>query len=99
MLILEFYASSRSLRISETGDIQGTGGRGLFAQIRVHVRCPGVVALQNVHTSENWLAIILGKTVGTVRTLYNNRHDIIFVLCRGQTLHRQVYIVGLCPLY
>ena len=82
MLILESYASGKSLRISEAGNVQGTGGRGHFAQICIHMRCPGVVVLQNVHTPENWLAIIQGKTVGTVHTLYNNRHDISFDLCR-----------------
>ena len=37
------------------------------AQWKVHVRRPGVIALQNVHTSENWLAIRDGKTIGNVR--------------------------------
>ena len=41
------------------------------AQWKVHVRRPGVIALQNVHTSENWLAIRDGKTIGNVCTLYH----------------------------
>lgn len=36
------------------------------AQWKVHVRRPGVIALQNVHTSDNWLAIRDGNTVGNV---------------------------------
>ena len=67
VLILESCASGKSLRINEGGDVQGTGGRGQFAQFRVHVRRPGVVALQNVRNAENWLAVYQGKTIGTVR--------------------------------
>ena len=36
------------------------------AQWKVHVRRPGVIALQNIHTSEHWLAIRDGKTIGNV---------------------------------
>ena len=67
VVVLESCASGKSLRINEGGDVQGTGGRGQFAQFRVHVRRPGVVALQNVHDPNNWLAIFQGQTVGTVR--------------------------------
>ena len=67
IVILRSCASNMNLRIHEGGVVQGLGGDGYFAQFRVHVRRPGVVALQNVHTPENWLAINQGKTVGTVR--------------------------------
>lgn len=36
------------------------------AQWKVHVRRPGVIALQNMHTSQHWLAIRDGKTIGNV---------------------------------
>lgn len=38
------------------------------AQWKVHVRRTGVIALQNIHTSEHWLAIHNGKTIGNVCT-------------------------------
>ena len=37
-----------------------------LAQFTVHVRRPGVIALQNVHDSNKWLAILDGKLIGTV---------------------------------
>ena len=37
-----------------------------LAQFTVHVRRPGVIALQNVHDSNRWLAILDGKLIGTV---------------------------------
>ena len=80
VVILESCASGKSL-IMRISDVQDTGGRSQFTQFRVHVRHPGVVALQNFHTPENWLAIFQGKTVGTVCTVYIG-HDISFVLCR-----------------
>ena len=42
------------------------------AQWKVHVRRPGVIALQSIHTSENWLAIRDGKTIGNVIRIYKN---------------------------
>ena len=36
------------------------------AQWKVHVRKPGVIALQNMHTPAHWLAIRDGKTIGNV---------------------------------
>ena len=67
IVFLQSNASGKSLRINQSGDIEGVGGRGELAQFRVHVRRPGVVALQNVRTAEYWLAIYQGKTIGTVR--------------------------------
>ena len=37
-----------------------------LAQFVVHVRRPGVIALQNVADKNRWLAICEGKTTGTV---------------------------------
>ena len=56
VVILQSKASKKSLRIND-GDVEGNGGRGELAQFRVHVKRPGVVSLQNVHESYNWLAI------------------------------------------
>ena len=36
------------------------------AQWKVHVRRPGVIALQNEQSPENWLAIRDGKAIGNV---------------------------------
>ena len=66
VVILQSCASGKTLRINQAGNVEGIGGQGLFAQFRVHVRRPGVVALQNVHTPDNWLAIFQGNTIGTV---------------------------------
>ncbi len=65
-MILQSSASNKSLRIHEGGALDGKGGRGALAQFKVHVRRPGVVALQSVHNPNNWLAINQGKTIGTV---------------------------------
>ena len=54
--MLESKASNKSLRINN-GEVEGTGGRGTWAQFYVHLRRPGVVALQNVSNSDHWLAI------------------------------------------
>lgn len=45
------------------------------AQFTVHVRRPGVIALQNVSDPTRWLAIYQGKTIGTVShvTVYQAR--------------------------
>ena len=66
VVILQSKASKKSLRINN-GDVEGNGGRGELAQFRVHVKRPGVVSLQNVHESYNWLAIFQEQTIGTVR--------------------------------
>ena len=50
-----------------TGQVDALGADGYFAQLRVHVRRPGVVALQSVYNSQNWIAIHQGRTIGTVR--------------------------------
>ncbi len=65
VVILQSKASKKSLRINN-GDVEGNGGRGELAQFRVHVKRPGVVSLQNVHESYNWLAIFQEQTIGTV---------------------------------
>ncbi len=65
-MFLQSRASGKSLRITHDGEVQGTGGHGAFAQFKVHVRRPGVVALQNMHNEDHWLAVFQGKTVGTV---------------------------------
>ena len=36
------------MRINEANIVEGCGGQGESARFRVHVRHPGVVALQNV---------------------------------------------------
>ena len=36
------------------------------AQFIVHIRRPGVIALQNVANTDCWLSILEGKTLGTV---------------------------------
>ncbi len=66
VVILQSKVSGKSLRINN-GDVDGLGARGTLAQFRVHVRHPGVVALQNVHEPYNWLAIFQETTIGTVR--------------------------------
>ena len=76
-MILQSEASKKSLRIND-GDVEGNGGRGELAQFRVHVKRPGVVALQNVHESYNWLAIFQEQTIGTVRQM-SSSYDIHFV--------------------
>ena len=53
VVILESRASGKSLRINEANIVEGYGGQGELAQFRVHVRRPGVAALQNVHTPTN----------------------------------------------
>ena len=40
-----------------------------LAQWKVHVRRPGVIALQNKHTSAHWLAIRDGATIGHVECI------------------------------
>ena len=69
IVILQSCASGKSVRINMTGQVEGVGGNGYHAQFRVHVRRPGVVALQNVHNSQNWIAIHQGRTIGTVREI------------------------------
>ena len=44
---------SPCMRINKANIVEGRGGQGELAQFRVHVRRPGVVALQNVHTPIN----------------------------------------------
>ena len=53
VVILESRASGKSLRINEANIVEGNGGQRELSQFRVHVRRPGVVALQNVHTPTN----------------------------------------------
>ncbi|XP_064387079.1 uncharacterized protein LOC135335495 isoform X2 [Halichondria panicea] len=65
VVILQSRASEKSLRVSQDGEVQGTGAHGPFAQFRVHVKRPGVVSLQNVKNPDYWLAVFQGKTVGT----------------------------------
>ena len=65
IVILLSCASGKSLRINK-GTVESRGGHGVLAQFRVHVRRPGVVALQNVNDSQNWLAIRNSQTLGTV---------------------------------
>ena len=69
IVILQSCASGKSVRINMNGQVEGVGGSGYYAQFRVHVRRPGVVALQNVHNSQNWIAIHQGRTIGTVREI------------------------------
>ncbi len=66
MVILRSYASNKHLVINTAGGVQGNGGRGVTTQFKVHVRRPGVVALQSVHKPVYWLAIHQGNTIGTV---------------------------------
>ena len=63
--MLESKASNKTLRINN-GDVEGRGGRGRLAQFYVHMRRPGVVALQNVNNTNNWLAIHNHQLIGTV---------------------------------
>ena len=56
--------------INTGGVVQGVGGRGVTSQFKVHVRRPGVVALQSVHKPKHWLAIYQGTTIGTVSDLW-----------------------------
>lgn len=55
-------ASGRDLRINLNGAVDGLGGGKKLAQFTVHVRRPGVVALQNVAVVQNWLCILGGIT-------------------------------------
>ena len=65
VLVFQSNASNKSLRIRD-GIVEGTGGRGELAQFTVHVRRPGVVALQNVKHQDQYLAIYEGSTSGVV---------------------------------
>lgn len=55
-------ATGRDLRINLNGTVDGLGGGKKLAQFTVHVRRPGVVALQNVAVVQNWLCIMGGIT-------------------------------------
>jgi hypothetical protein len=66
VVILQSRASGKTLR-SLHGTAQGTGGYGAHAQWKVHVRRPGVIALQGTHTPEHWLAIRDGRTIGNAK--------------------------------
>ncbi|CAI8042897.1 hypothetical protein GBAR_LOCUS23795, partial [Geodia barretti] len=66
VVILESCASGKTLR-SLHGKAEGIGGRGAHAQWKVHVRRPGVIALQNQHTPSHWLAIRDGATIGNAQ--------------------------------
>ena len=66
VLVLESTATNKTLRIRD-GVVEGTGGRGQLAQFTVHVRRPGVVALQNIKNPDQYLAIYEGATIGNVR--------------------------------
>jgi hypothetical protein len=66
VMILVSKSSGKSLR-SFHGTAQGIGGQGAHAQWKVHLRRPGVIALQNMHTSEHWLAIRDGQTIGNAK--------------------------------
>ena len=87
-MILQSKASKKSLRIND-GDVEGNGGRGELAQFRVHVKRPGVVALQNVHESYNWLAIFQEQTIGTVR--YTVTHSYTYI---GKCLVPMIFILS-----
>ena len=65
VVVLESTATNKSLRIRD-GIVEGTGGRGQLAQFTVHVRRPGVIALQNVKHPDQYLAIYDGSTIGNV---------------------------------
>ena len=68
VIIFESHASGKSIRIDAHSDqVDGKGGNGTWAQFIVHVRGPGLIALQSVHRPDNWLGIIDGKLIGTVR--------------------------------
>ena len=60
--MLESKASNKSLRINN-GEVEGKGAKGTWAQFYVHVRRPGVVALQNVNNTDHWLAARDNKLV------------------------------------
>ncbi len=77
VVILQSCASLKSLRIVD-GTLDGKGGREAFAQFKVHVRRPGVVALQNIHEPENWLAVFQNDTIGTV---WKHNHTLIQSIC------------------
>ena len=68
IIVLESKASNKSLRINN-GEVEGRGGQGTWAQFYVHVRRPGVVALQNVNNTSQWVAIHNHKLIGTVSVL------------------------------
>ncbi len=82
-MILQSRASEKSLRVSQDGEVQGTGAHGPFAQFRVHVKRPGVVSLQNVKNPDYWLAVFQGKTVGTVINVYENETLLLveYIMC------------------
>ena len=65
VIVLESTATNKSLRIRD-GIVEGTGGRGQLAQFTIHVRRPGVIALQNVKYPDQYLAIYDGSTNGNV---------------------------------
>ena len=78
--MLESKASNKSLRINN-GEVEGTGGQGTWAQFYVHVRRPGVVALQNVGNPSHWLAIRDDKLIGTVSIVISMVRYTVHMYC------------------
>lgn len=57
VIVLESRASGKTLRF-RGGEVEGVGGHGALAQFVVHVKAPGVVALQNKKERKQWLRIM-----------------------------------------
>ena len=79
VIVLESTATNKSLRIRD-GIVEGTGGRGQLAQFTVHVRRPGVIALQNVKNPDLYLAIYEGTTNGNVCSIDFEQQNIELIL-------------------
>lgn len=66
LVYFQSFITSKNLRVYD-GEVQGTGDNSPFARFTVHVRQPGVVALQSEQNPLDWLAIYEGRTIGTGR--------------------------------
>ena len=69
-----------------------------LAQSSVHVKSPGVVALQNVHTPP-WLAIFQGQTVRTVRAVCLCGHSSLKARLCGGGKRACPNLAALCDIY
>ncbi len=92
VVVLESTASNKSLRIRD-GIVEGTGGRGQLAQFTVHVRRPGVIALQNVKNPDQYLAIYENATNGQVRSVVLNSEENSIIMLLGNF---EVVLVSQC---
>ena len=66
IITLKSCASEKYVCISN-GEIEGASEPITQARFIVHVRRNGVVALQSVNSSDDWLGVFDGNLIGTVK--------------------------------